>query len=124
MILFAVKHCFNGVIIGMPPATLASNMKSTSCFSAASNISLPNCAKTSLFAVTTCLPFSIAFNIYSRAGCIPPNNSTTISMLSSFKISSILSVKTTSPLKSRFLFKLRTKTLLTSISLPIFALIS
>ncbi|MPM44438.1 hypothetical protein SDC9_91116 [bioreactor metagenome] len=92
LILLAARQDFNGLIIGMPPPTAASNIKSTLFSAASSNNSLPYLAKTSLFAVTT---FFLCFNasaINSLAGCSLPINSTTISISGSSRISSSLFV--------------------------------
>ena len=114
----AVRHCLSGVMIGMPPPTLASKRKSTSFFSAIANMSLPNCATTSLLAVTTLLPASIARSMYSRAGWMPPMSSTTTSISGSSRISSILSVSLTHPSCGRGFFTSRTSTVLISIGVP------
>ena len=121
---FAVRHCFSGMTMGMPPPTLASKWKSTPCFSIASNMSLPNCATTSLFAVTTFLPFSIATNMYSRAGWMPPRSSMTMSISSSFRISSTFSVRCSPSIYGRSFFASRTSTDFSVSFTPAFAVIS
>src|ERR1700687_1086714 len=57
---FAVSPSRSALMIGMPPATAASNATITPFACAASKISLPCTASSALFAVTTCLPFAIA----------------------------------------------------------------
>ena len=66
-IRFAVRPSRKALIIGIPPATAASNATITPCFSAAANISVPCEASIALLAVTTCLPFSIALSVSSFA---------------------------------------------------------
>ena len=66
--------------IGMPPATAASNSRSTPASSAAAYSSVPTLASSSLFAVTTGLPCLSAVVISSRAGSMPPIISTTRSI--------------------------------------------
>ena len=70
---------FIGIIIGIPPAIAASYNITLLCSSAKLNSSSPCFARSSLFAVTMCLPFAIAVFIKSYAGSIPPINSATIS---------------------------------------------
>ena len=77
---FAAKPSRRVLIIGIPPATAASNITVTCFSSAAAKISLPYSANNFLLAVTTCLPFSIAFKIKSLAMPVPPMSSTTISI--------------------------------------------
>ena len=67
-------------MIGMPPATAASNATMTPFFCAAAKISLPWCASSALLAVTTCLPCAIASSTSSRAMPVPPISSITMSM--------------------------------------------
>ncbi|MCY1439994.1 hypothetical protein D9M71_562480 [compost metagenome] len=55
------------LITGMPPATAASNATMTPFSRALAKISLPWTAINALFAVTTCLPFSMALSTRSRA---------------------------------------------------------
>src|SRR6266540_2486297 len=66
-------------MIGIAPATLASNLRSTPIASAASNSSAPLAASSSLFAVTTGLPRRSASRMSVRAGSIPPITSITTS---------------------------------------------
>ena len=84
----ASRLFFNGLMIGIPPATAASNRKSFCAALAVSRISFPWTAIRSLFAETTCLPAFNAERIYSFAGLIPPISSITISISGSFIISS------------------------------------
>ena len=63
----AVRPSRSALMIGMPPATAASKATMTPFFCAAAKISVPCEASSALFAVTTCLPFSIAFSISSFA---------------------------------------------------------
>ena len=78
--------------MGIPPATLASNIKSRLAASAKGKSSAPYFANTSLLAVTTLLPFLKAFAIKSLAGFSLPSNSTTMSISGSSKMSSALAV--------------------------------
>ena len=64
---FAVSPSRSALMIGMPPATAASNATITPFFCAAAKISLPCIASSALFAVTTCLPFAIALRTRSFA---------------------------------------------------------
>ena len=64
-------------ITGMPPATAASNKRSTPAESAAAKSSVPTLARSSLLAVTTGLPDCSAWVMSSRAGSMPPITSTT-----------------------------------------------
>ncbi|MNN63226.1 hypothetical protein D3C81_1785890 [compost metagenome] len=64
---FAVRPSRSALMMGMPPATAASNATITPLRRAASKISLPCTASSALLAVTTCLPFSMAFRTSSRA---------------------------------------------------------
>ena len=66
----------SGRMSGMPPATDASNSRSTPAVAATSNSSSPKFASSSLFAVTTGLPDFSAVRISERAGSIPPITST------------------------------------------------
>ncbi len=63
----AVRPSRSALMIGMPPATAASNATITPFFCAAAKISLPCVASSALFAVTTCLPLSIASSTRSFA---------------------------------------------------------
>ncbi len=67
-------------MIGMPPATAASNATMTPRFCAAPKISLPCFASSALLAVTTCLPCAMASSTSSRATPVPPISSMTMSM--------------------------------------------
>ena len=91
-ILFEERFSLMVLIIGIPPPILASNLKVALLLQHISYNSLLKLATTALLAVTTCLFFNRDDFIYSKAGDNPPNNSTTISILSSSKISFILSV--------------------------------
>jgi hypothetical protein len=64
---FAVRPSRSALMIGMPPATAASNATITPFSWAALKISLPCTASSALLAVTTCLPFAIARSTSSRA---------------------------------------------------------
>ena len=75
----AARPSRRALIIGIPPATAASNCTMTFFSSASGKISLPYSASSFLLAVTMCLPFSMAFNTASLAMPVPPNNSTTTS---------------------------------------------
>ena len=76
----AVNPSRNALMIGMPPATAASNATITPLADAAAKISLPCCASSALFAVTTCLPLPMASSTIERAGSTPPINSHTMSI--------------------------------------------
>ena len=73
----------NARITGTPPATAASNKRSTPAASAAAYNSVPTLASNSLFAVTTGLPAARALEINSLAGSMPPIISTTRSTFGS-----------------------------------------
>ena len=79
-IRLALKPSRKALIIGMPPATAASNATITPLAWAALKISLPWTAIKALLAVTTCLPAAIASSTRSLAIPYPPINSTTISI--------------------------------------------
>ncbi len=64
---FALRPSRSALMIGIPPATAASNATITPLRCAASKISLPCTASSALFAVTTCLPLSIAASTSSFA---------------------------------------------------------
>src|SRR5436189_3229028 len=82
-----------GRMRGMPPATDASNRKSTPAPSAVSNSERPCIASSSLLAVTTGLPAMSASTMSERAGSTPPITSTTMSTSGSFTKPSTSSVK-------------------------------
>lgn len=67
----------SGRMNGIPATTAASYSRSTPLASATSANSLPTLASSSLLAVTTGLPAFNAATINSRAGSMPPINSTT-----------------------------------------------
>jgi hypothetical protein len=73
-------------MIGIPPATLASNAYLTPAFSAAWNNSSPCSQIKALFAVITGFPFSKARRVSARASSIPPINSQIISISGSSTI--------------------------------------
>lgn len=56
LISFAARHWHSGRSMGMPPPTLASNMKFTPIFLASAVSSSPFSATSSLLEVTTLLP--------------------------------------------------------------------
>ncbi len=56
----AVRPSRSALMMGMPPATAASNATITPFSRAAAKISLPCTASNALLAVTTCLPAAIA----------------------------------------------------------------
>ena len=66
--------------MGTPPATAASNSRSTSAASAAAKSSAPDRASSSLLADTTGFPALRASRMSSSAGCTVPITSTTRSM--------------------------------------------
>ena len=117
-ISFAARHCFNGRMIGIPPATAASKRKSFPFSRAASNSSLPSSAIRSLLAETTFLPALKASMIIVFAGSIPPITSITIWISSSSIISLQLSVRSLSSTPSLFLFLLWTSIFLISSCAP------
>jgi len=97
--------------MGMPPATAASNNRSTPASSAAANSSVPTLASSSLLPVTTGLPLRSAVVMYSRAGSMPPISSTMTSMVGSFTTTIASRVSTPSgSATSRSLLRLRTAT--------------
>ena len=119
-ISFAARHCFNGRMIGIPPATAASNRKSTPCSSAASRSSFPCSAIRSLLADTTFFPAFKASRIMVLAGSIPPITSIT-SRISSLSIISLqLSVRRDGSTPSRFFSILCTRIFTISTSAPAF----
>ena len=77
---FAVSPSRSALMIGTPPATAASKATITFLRCAAAKISLPCFASSALFAVTTCLPFSMAFSTRSLVVVSPPINSQTMSI--------------------------------------------
>ncbi len=77
---FALSPSRSALIIGMPPATAASNATITPFACAASKISVPCTASSALFAVTTCLRFAIARSTSSRAMPVPPIISATMAI--------------------------------------------
>ena len=113
------------LIIGTPAATAASKATITPLSNASAKISLPYCAISALFAVTTCLPEDKASNTNSRAGREPPINSTITSSESSRTTSKGSSQTSMSPRSTgRFLLASRTATLATSMPHPARRLIS
>ena len=60
----------SALMIGMPPATAASNATITPLAWAASKISLPCSASSALLAVTTCLPLAIALQHQLARQCV------------------------------------------------------
>ncbi len=76
----AVRPSRSALMIGMPPATAASNATITPFACAAAKISLPWRASSALLAVTTCLPLAMASSTSVRAGSMPPISSMTMSM--------------------------------------------
>src|SRR5687767_1446785 len=77
--LFAVKPSRSALMIGIPPATDASNPTITPLACAAAKMSVPWLASSALFAVTMCLPLAIASSTSDRAGSMPPMSSHTMS---------------------------------------------
>ena len=75
----ADKPSRRALMIGMPPATAASNCTITFFSSASAKTSLPYSASSFLLAVTTCLPWRMASNTSSLAASVPPNTSATMS---------------------------------------------
>ena len=88
MTSLAAKSLSRGDMMGVPPATLASNRTCTPFLRAIVRMSGPCRAITSLFAVTMCLPSETALRMKSRAGCWPPMTSTTMSTEGSPRMSS------------------------------------
>ena len=76
----------NTLMIGIPPATLASKPYCTPAFSAASKSSSPCSQIRALLAVTTDFPFSKARRVRSFASSIPPISSQIKSMSGSSTI--------------------------------------
>ena len=109
----------SGRINGMPPATDASNSRSTPAVSAASKSSSPKFASSSLFAVTTGLADFNAARIRPRAGSTPPMTSTTTSTFGSLTTASASLVRTPGASStSRSLARLCTATRATSTLTP------
>ena len=86
MISSAVRDWFKGLIIGIPPPTLASKRKFLFIFSESFNNSGPYFATSSLLEVQQLFPCSREAFAKEYAGLIPPIASTTISTSSSFTI--------------------------------------
>ncbi len=111
--------------MGMPPATAASNSRSTPASSATANSSAPTLASSSLLPVTTGLPLRSAAVMSSRAGSIPPMTSTTTSISGSFTTAIASRVSTPAgSATSRSLERLRTATATTSRRTPVRASIA
>ena len=106
--------------MGMPPATAASNNRSTPASSAVANSSVPTLASSSLLPVMTGLPLRSAVVMNSRAGSMPPISSTITSMDGSLTtaIASRVSMPSGSEI-SRSLLRLRTATATTSSRTPV-----
>ena len=110
----------NARMSGIPPATAASNNKSTPAASDCAHSSWPTLASNSLFAVTTGLPLAIAVAISSRAGSMPPITSTMRSIDGSATTACASRVSTPSGrATSRSRLMLRTATLATCRRTPV-----
>ena len=110
----------NARMSGIPPATAASNNRSTPAASDWAHSSCPTLASSSLFAVTTGLPFAIAVEISSRAGSMPPITSTIRSIDGSVTTACASRVSTPSGSEiSRSRLTLRTATLATCKRTPV-----
>jgi hypothetical protein len=110
----------NARTMGIPPATAASNRRSTSLASAAANSSDPKLASSSLLPVMTGLPWAIAERMNSRAGSMPPINSTTRSIVGSSTTPAASRVNTPGgSTTSRSRDRVRTATRVTSRRTPV-----
>ncbi len=107
----------SGRMMGMAPATAASNSRSTPALAAASNSSAPQAAISSLLAVTTGFPASRAANTRSLAGSRPPMTSTTRSTSGSTTTDAASSVKESKPVRA--FCRSRTATRVTSRRRPV-----
>src|SRR5882757_8738661 len=101
---FAVRPSRRALMMGMPPATAPSNATITPFFCAAEKISLPWVASSALFAVTTCLPLSIAASTRTFATVVPPISSITISTSGSRTTAKASATTRASPPVSFFAF--------------------
>ena len=72
---FAARLAFTVSMIGIPPATAASNRSETPCCSASAKSSCPWSASRALFAVTTCFLCCNASMTRSFATVVPPISS-------------------------------------------------
>ncbi len=105
---------------GMPPATAASNSRSTPAALAVSHSSPPWLASSSLLALTTGLPLRKACSRRSRAGEIPPMTSTTTSIEGSVTmLTGSVVISGSTPGTSRSLVAERTATLASSSCTPV-----
>ncbi len=82
----AERHWWSGLMIGIPPPTLASKKKFTPFSCAIFRSSAPFFATSSLFDVTTLLPARSEDFTKSYDGFIPPITSTTTEISGSFRI--------------------------------------
>ena len=87
----------SGRMSGIPPATAASNRRSTPLSSARPNSSTPTLARSSLLPVITGLPERSAVAMSSRAGSMPPITSITTSISGSVTTAMASWVSTPSP---------------------------
>ncbi len=105
---------------GTPPATDASNRRSTPAAAAASHSSAPWLASSSLLALTTGLPLRRASSTRSRAGDMPPITSTTTSIAGSRTTpKGSVVIRRSTPGTSRSLDAERTATLTSSSATPV-----
>ena len=126
-ILLAAKPSRKDLMMGMPPATAASNITITFFAAAAAKISLPCSANSFLLAVTTCLPLAMACITMSLAMVVPPMSSTTISMSGWLTISAasvVMVIVSSVPMISCALAMSRRDTMVTRTSRPKRRLIS
>ena len=93
---------FRGAMRGMPPPTLASYRRLTLRSCARVRSSGPYLDRTSLLAVTTCLPCDKALIINSLAGFSPPISSMTISISGSSRMAFASMVKIAGSIKGDF----------------------
>ena len=124
-IRLALKPSRKDLIIGIPPATAASNATITPLALAAAKISVPCTANKALLAVTMCLPLAIAANTNSLDKVSPPINST-ITSISGWLIKVLGSATTGTvlPTISWAAATLRLHTITTSMPRPVRRIIS
>ncbi len=116
---FALSPSRIALMIGMPPATDASNATMTPLLWACEKISVPCFARSALLAVTTCLRLSIALRTSARASVSPPMSSTTMSMSGRATISPAVAASSIpSSETERCFFKSRAPATLMTMSRP------
>ena len=84
----ATRPSRSALMIGTPPATLASKKKCPPPLRAALKISAPDSQISALLADTTILPAASAASVTSRASVVPPMSSHTMGMAGSVAMAS------------------------------------